>query len=181
MMRLLSKLIFRITGWKVEGEFPPGRYVVVGAPHTSNWDFLYGLAALYILQGNVKYLIKKEWFFWPLGSFFRFTGGIPVDRSRSTGFTEELKEQLYKYEDMKLVFPAEGTRSSVERWKTGFYHTAKNAELPIIMAYLDYGRKVAGVDEPFTPTDQEKDFARMEEFFKNITPCIPENYNTKIY
>ena len=174
--------IFRLLGWELEGEFPKGSFVVVGAPHTSNWDFLYGRVALYAFGVRARYLIKQEWFRWPMSWFFQATGGIPVNREKTARITNRLADQLQTIEDLKLVFPAEGTRSRVARWKTGFYWVAVEAELPIIMGFLDYRRKVAGVSKPIYPSgDQEKDFAVIEAFYQDITPCVPENFNRKIY
>lgn len=174
--------ILHLLGWKLEGDFPKGSFVVVGAPHTSNWDFLYGRIALYAYNVRARYLIKQEWFRWPVSLFFSLTGGIPVNRDKTARITNRLSDQLQAIDDLKLVFPAEGTRSRVERWKTGFYWVAIETDLPIIMGFLDYKRKVAGVSKPFYPTgDKEKDFAMIQDFYKDITACVPENFNRKIY
>lgn len=171
-------------GWKLVGTVPPNvkKAVLVCAPHTSNWDFPFALAAFSIVDLNLKYFIKKSWFFFPMNLFFKATGGVPIDRSKSHGIVEAMTVKLKESAEMIVAIPAEGTRSRVEKWKTGFYHIAKNANVPLIMGFVDFKKKEVGFGPLFKLSgDFEKDMAAIEDFFKMKTAKYPENYNPKIY
>ena len=138
---------FRLKGWRTAEVIPPSvkKCVVIAAPHTSNWDFVYSLGGAYLMGSRLRYLAKKELFSFPLGALMRATGGIPVDRqNRSSRLVQTMIQLLGSEEELKLMIPAEGTRKRVERWKRGFYHVALGANVPVYLAYLDYEKKVAG-------------------------------------
>jgi len=183
MKKLLSKFFFWISGWKIVGETElPDKCIVIAAPHTSNWDFIFGRCAAYIIGINPKYLIKSEFFVPILGSFFRLNGGIPVYRNSKNNIVEQITH-LYNLNDKLIISIApEGTRSKVERWKTGFYYIALKANIPIVLSKIDYQKKELGFMAKFNPNgDIEKDFDFIQEKYKDVKGKIVENYNPKIY
>ncbi len=171
---------FKLKGWKVGETIPDEirKAVVIAAPHTSNWDFVYALATFRILGIRVNYLIKREGYRFPLKSLLDNTGAIPVDRSRKHNLVDNLAERLDKAENLYLMVPAEGTRKKVTRWKSGFYHAALKAGVPLMLGYLDYKNKVAGFGKPVHLTgDKEKDMAFIREFYRPIEGKHPENFD----
>ncbi|UTW61298.1 1-acyl-sn-glycerol-3-phosphate acyltransferase [bacterium SCSIO 12741] len=185
MKTLFYRLVLKFGGWTVvnHNHETVEQAVIIGAPHTSNWDFVYALPGLNELQiTGYRYLIKKEFFFWPFSWLFNSTGGIPVDRSKKNDLTENLKAMLASGELKYLLFPPEGTRSRVERWKTGFYYTAIDTGLPIILGYMNYKDRQMGLGKAFYPTgDLKKDLAEIEKFYENIPGKNPKNYNPQIF
>ncbi|MBD81281.1 MAG: glycerol acyltransferase [Crocinitomicaceae bacterium] len=185
MKKLFYKLVLWYGGWTVINEVPTDlkKCITIGAPHTSNWDFVYALPGLEELKiYRFRYLIKKEFFFWPFSWLFNATGGIAVDRSKRNDLTNYLKELIEKEEEIYLLFPPEGTRSKVERWKTGFYYTALETNLPIILAFLDYEKRVMGFGKVLYPTgDFNKDFTVIQDFYKDKKGKNPKNYNPQIF
>lgn len=179
MANLIPKLIFKLGGWKIKGNAPKiKKFVIIGAPHTSNWDFVYGLCAWRLYGFNPRYLIKKELFIFPLSLLFRATGGLAVDRKKSNNLTEAIVKMFNERDELVTIIPPEGTRKSVKRWKTGFYYVALNAKVPIVMGSMDYKKKETNLSEPFWPTgDIEKDFLVFKEFYRNVTPKNPEGFS----
>ncbi len=174
---------FKLAGWRVEGELPETARtcVVVAAPHTSNWDLVYSRLGLYLLKIPAYYLLKKEWIRFPFKSFFEATGAIGVERSRSSNLVSDLVE-LLRNKEMALMISPEGTRRETRKWKTGFYQVALQANVPIALAYLDYKHRIAGIGPIIYPTgDYIKDMQTAVDFYKNITPCNPENFKLEIY
>ena len=172
-MSLIPKLIFKMAGWKAVGGIPPEikKCVLVAAPHTSNWDFVYGLCALSIMGIKLNYLAKKELFHFPIKRFLISLGGIAVDRSKSNSLVDSMVKLFNENEQLILMVPPEGTRKKVDKWKTGFYYTALNANVPIVLGILDYAKKEAYIGKLFEPTgDITKDFEFFREFYKNATP-----------
>lgn len=179
-MRTISRLIYFIFGWRAEGEVPKDitKAVFIIAPHTSNWDFYIGRLYCWIRRIPIKLLIKKEAFNGPLGSLLKKAGGIPVDRSRATSKVVQIATMFREYDPMYLAITPEGTRKLNDRWKMGFYHIAMHAKVPILMSYIDYEKKVAGVSPPFYPTgDFEKDFKEIEDFYRGKKGKYPEKFN----
>lgn len=179
MAHFIPKLIFKLTGWKTLGTAPAiKKYVLVAAPHTSNWDFVYGLCAWKLYGIEPRYLIKKEFYWFPLNILFNATGGLPVDRSKSNSLTDAIVEMFRQKERFIALVPPEGTRKKVERWKTGFYYLALKAQVPIVMGIMDYKDKTTRLSEPFMPTgDIDADFAKIREFFKDAHPRNPEGFS----
>ena len=175
-MQRLAQRLFRMAGWRTEGAPPPShRFVLIAAPHTSNWDAVIMLAAARIFDIDLAWFIKKSWFVFPLGTLLRALGGIPIDRSRAHGVVERAVEQFGASERLILAVPPEGTRGHAQHWKSGFYHIARGAGVPIVLGYIDYGRKVAGLGRAFTPTgDIEADFAVFREFYSKVTARFPD-------
>jgi 1-acyl-sn-glycerol-3-phosphate acyltransferase len=179
MMRLLAKLIFWISGWKLGPAPPPAvmKSVMIAAPHTSNWDILYARSAFYLYRIPVKFLIKDTWFFFPMNFIITWFGGLPVNRSKKNSLVDQLAKKFNETDKLVILVPPEGTRSKVEKWKTGFYHTANQANVPVSMGYLDYKKKEAGIAGLFYPTgDIEKDMPKIQGYYKNVSAKFPENY-----
>jgi 1-acyl-sn-glycerol-3-phosphate acyltransferase len=175
-MGRLAKLAFRLAGWRTEGALPESRrFVLIAAPHTSNWDAVIMLLAARIYELPLAWFVKDSWFRFPLGPLMRGLGGVPIDRSASHGVVEQAVAQLQESERLALAVPPEGTRGRSPHWKTGFYHIARGAGVPIVLGYLDYGRKVAGLGPAFVPTgDLEADFAVFREFYAKVQARFPE-------
>lgn len=151
MRRRLARLILKVSGWRAVGVVPQ-EGVLVGAPHTSNWDFI--LMLLVMWNGGVppRVLIKKELFIGPLGWFLRKSGGIAIDRSHPGGLVEELAEQAGRGESFLVIIAAEGTRKKVQYWKSGFYRIAQATNLPIALAFVDGPSKTAGFGPSLHPS-----------------------------
>ena len=144
----------KLIGWKIGSVLDPSirKCVLVAAPHTSNYDYPISLATLYACGVKVKFLAKKSLFRFPLGVLMRATGGIPVDRSKHTNLVDAMVKMFHNNDDLILMTAAEGTRSYTKEWKSGFYHTATGAGVPIVLGYLDYRKKVAGFGDVYYPT-----------------------------
>lgn len=179
MAHIIPRLIFKFTGWKIKGTAPTlKKFVIIAAPHTSNWDFVYGMCAWKLYGFSPRYLIKKELFFFPLSLLFKATGGLAVDRSKHNNLTDSIIEMFNERENFIAIIPPEGTRKLVKRWKTGFYYVALKAKVPIVMGSLDYKKKEANLSEPFYPTgDIEKDFLTFKEFYKGVTAKHPADFS----
>jgi 1-acyl-sn-glycerol-3-phosphate acyltransferase len=168
---------FRLFGWKVIGEKPDlKKYLIIVAPHTSNFDFIVALAAKHIIELKSDFLGKKSLFTFPiLGWFMKSIGGHPVDRSRKTNLVDQVVELYSTHDEFVLAIAPEGTRSYVPKWKTGFYHIAHKAGVPIFMVGLDYTRKVVELRGIFEPTgDIEGDMNEILGYFRTVTGKVPE-------
>jgi 1-acyl-sn-glycerol-3-phosphate acyltransferase len=180
---MITKLFawwFTLKGWKVGGNIPPDvhKAVVLAAPHTSNWDFVYALATFRILGLKVNYLAKKELFRFPLKYVIEGTGGIPVERSKSHNLVDAMINAFHSKDRLYLLAAAEGTRKKVTKWKSGFYHVAMGAGVPVMLGYLDYEKKVAGFGPVIHLTgDKEKDMAAIREFYRHIRGRNPEKFD----
>lgn len=175
----ISKTWFKLAGWKTEGDLPQNvpKCVLVAAPHTSNWDLVYSRFGLYILKVPAYYLLKKEWVRFPLKSFFESTGAIGVDRSHSSNLVSDMAELLSRHNEMALMISPEGTRDETGKWKTGFYQIAMQAKVPVVLAFLDYKRKVAGIGPTIFPSgNYAEDMKEIIAFYKTITPRWPEKF-----
>ncbi len=169
LLRGLSLTLLKLTGWRVEGSLPPDcpKCVVIAAPHTSNWDLPNTLIAGFALRMNLYWMGKRSIFAPPFGAFMRWLGGIAVNREQSTNLVAASVEAIRAADGpLQLVVPPEGTRSKVRYWKTGFYHIAHGAGVPIVLSYMDYARKVSGLGPVFHPTgDIERDMATIKAFY----------------
>src|SRR5262249_47054621 len=162
--------LFRISGWKVEGELPPSlRCVIIAAPHTSNWDAIIMLIAAHIFGVRLSWFVKREAFFFPLGILTRYFGGVPIDRSKRNNVVEQAVIKFAEGGPLLLAVPPEATRKKSPYWKTGFYHIARGANVPIVLGYIDFKRKVAGLGPAFVPTgDIAADFKIFEAFYAPV-------------
>lgn len=151
--------------------------VMVMAPHTSNWDFYIGLIGFWSLGVQAKLLIKKEAFKPPVGFFLKKLGGVPVDRQKKTNLTTRMSKLYADTDELIILFTPEGTRKYNENWKKGFYYMAKEANVPIVLGFLDFKNKVGGFLPEFHPTwDEEKDFAEIKRMYReaNVLAKHPE-------
>lgn len=169
-----------IQGWKVVAGIPPEvkKAVVIVVPHTSNWDFIYGMNVKNKYKMQATYFAKKELFKWPLKTILEKTGGVRVDRSSPKDMVSQIVEKVHEADSMYIVIAPEGTRGPTEKWKTGFYQIAMQANIPILLAFIDYKTKTAGIDELFYPTgDKEKDFEHFKQYYSKVYGKNPENHN----
>ena len=184
MMKWIWRLIFlRILKWKIDGNVPDlKKYIIVVAPHTSNYDFLVGLAVRSILDFKASYLGKKELFRFPFGWLFRKLGGYPVDRSKHTNLVDAVAEIFNAHENFAIAIAPEGTRKSVKEWKTGFYYMAIKANVPLVLASFDYKQKTVFIDRPFYPTgNKENDSKRILDFFNGHEGKFPKVLPEKLF
>jgi 1-acyl-sn-glycerol-3-phosphate acyltransferase len=166
----VSITCLKLSGWTIEGQLPSHarKCVFIAAPHTSNWDLPMTLMVAFALQLHPRWMGKASIFNWPFGGLMRWLGGIPVDRSKSNNLVESSAQAIRDAsEPLQLIVPPEGTRSKTRHWKTGFYYIAQSAQVPIIMAYMDYSTKRSGMGPLFEPTgDIEADMARIKAFYQ---------------
>lgn len=168
ILTLPALLLWFAAGWRVEGKIPPiNKFVILGVPHTTNWDYLHMLMLAFYWNRKPFVTIKDYWMKKPIiGTILRWAGGVSIDRSKSTHAVEQLSQQINAADHMMLVFTPEGTRAKTDYWKTGFYYTALGANVPIVLAYIDYERKRGGVGLTVHPTgDIEADFAIIRDFY----------------
>jgi 1-acyl-sn-glycerol-3-phosphate acyltransferase len=177
LLRGLARLILALTGWSTRGEpLAHQRCVLIGAPHTSNWDFPLMLMVVLKLKLRVFWMGKHTLFPFPFGWLMKWLGGIPINRSASHNVVNETVRQYAENDQLIVLIPPEGTRSKVTRWKTGFYHIANNAEVPILLGYVDASKKEAGFADFYTPTgDLEKDMAEIRAFYATKQGLRAEN------
>jgi 1-acyl-sn-glycerol-3-phosphate acyltransferase len=188
IFRIWGKCILHFWGWKVKAvqEELPKRCVVVAAPHTSNFDFLIARSAFEILEMPVRFTIKKEWMGFPLGWLLRALGAIAIDRSvrpgEKKGSSVEAMAALFETnEKLAILITPEGSRSLRTEWRTGFYHVARLAGVPLVLGYLDYGKKEAGIGKILFPGDDfESDMASIMEFYSGIQARFPDKFSTDI-
>ncbi len=164
-------------GWQLEEKLPSEKkFVIIGAFHTSNWDFIIGILGMWALGLKASWVGKHTLFRGPLGPLFRRMGGIPVDRTLPTGFIHRIAELYKSKQQMALTIAAEGTRSRTEYWKTGFYFIAVEADVPIALGYLDWGKKKLGIGGTLNPCgDIKRDFEIIRDFYRDKTGLRPEN------
>lgn len=176
-MHTLAKFIyFRLLGWKTVGEFPElDKCVVAVVPHTSWFDFLLGLLVRRLVNQEINFIGKKSLFSPPFGWYFRWMGGAPIDRSKSSDTVTAIANIFKEKKVFRLALSPEGTRKKVTQWKTGFYYIAKAANVPIILVAFDYGHKQVKFSKPFIPTEnKEGDFKKYRKFFEGSIGKIPE-------
>ena len=151
---------------------------MIEAPHTSNWDFIMGWIGFTSIGVNVRFLIKKESFIWPIGGLLKKLGGMPVDRHKNNNMVEQIARQFEKHESLVITITPEGTRKKVEHWKKGFYYIALHAKVPIVFASLDYKFKEANIGTVLWPSgDYNEDWKIIEAYFRGRNGRHPEKYN----
>ncbi len=178
MRRTLARWVLRLGGWRIEGERPADpRFVLIAAPHTSNWDFPLMLlfAAAYDLR--VSWLAKHSLFWPPLGWIMRALGGIPIVRHQNRDVVSTMVETLQASDALILVVPTEGTRALTEYWKSGFYHIARGAGVPVVPSYLDFGQRRGGFGPALHPTgDVRRDMDYFREFYAPMEGKFPAQF-----
>lgn len=176
MRRRLARWILGLFGWEAEGDLPDARkYVAIGAPHTSNWDFPVAILTMWAIGLEGRWVGKHTLFRPPFGWIMRKLGGLALNRETTQDFVSQMVERFAEREELVLVIAPEGTRSRTPHWRTGFYWIAHGARVPIALGYLDYGRKRAGVARALVPSgDLEADFEEIRAFYAEQTGKRPE-------
>lgn len=178
LSRLTRRLLlwfYQVRGWTAFGEAPADRCVIIAAPHTSNWDFVYFLGLTHSLGVKAHFMGKASLFRWPLRRFMRDMGGVPVDRTARHNYVEAMIAEFGRRKNFMLTIAPEGTRHAVQQWRTGFYHIALGAGVPLVCGVMDYGKKTGGLGPAIMPTgDFKADMAKVVEFYRGVTPRHPE-------
>jgi 1-acyl-sn-glycerol-3-phosphate acyltransferase len=174
-LHYVARFFMRLAGWHIDGRLPDiPKYVLIGAPHTSNRDFILFLGVIFTLRANVKFMGKAELFRRPYGWFFYYCGGIPVDRKKSTGLVEQMVKASNESKNFILTIAPEGTRHQVAEWKRGFYHIAKEAKIPIVFGAVDGKHKEVRIGQVFHPTnDIEDDMKTIQGYFAGVVGINP--------
>ena len=183
LMRALSGAVLRLLGWRTEGltaaqvaAYP--KYVLIAAPHTSNWDFPFTLMVCFVLRLRVYWMGKTSLFTWPLGWLSRWLGGIAIDRGASNNTVQNTIDTFAAHERLAVIVAPEGTRGKVTHWKSGFYHIAHGAGVPIALAYLDFKHKSGGIGRMFHTTgDIANDMAEIQQFYSGVTGKNSEQFD----
>jgi 1-acyl-sn-glycerol-3-phosphate acyltransferase len=178
MQKFCRWLLYQQLGWKIKVSEPhPDKYIICLAPHTSNWDFILGQLYARAEGMRINFLMKKEWFFWPLGPIFRSIGGIPVWRSKHTSMTDNLAQTAKESRIFHLCITPEGTRSRTTDWKKGFYYIALKAQIPILLYGVDYEKKHIQCTKTIIPNgDIESQMKEIKLYFKDFKGKCPEKF-----
>lgn len=176
MFTILCRWLLNISGWQIEGQLPDcAKYIIIVAPHTSNWDFIVGVLARGALGTRIHFLGKHQLFIPPWGWFFRAIGGSPVDRRKNNNLVDTAVQLFESKADYKLALAPEGTRSPVKRWKYGFYHIASKAQVPITPVGLDFSRRTVIIRTPLQPCgDITTDMQDILSFYRTIKGRHPK-------
>ena len=171
-------MLYKKMGWrKVITVEHPEKYIICLAPHTSNWDFVIGQLYAHAEGFQINYLMKKEWFFWPFGTLFRKTGGIPVYRDKKMSMTDTLAETARRSESFRLCITPEGTRKPNPDWKKGFYFAALKAGIPILLYGVDFEKKLIQCTRSVMPTgDVERELPEIKQYYAGFKGKKPENF-----
>jgi len=174
----LSRLFLRANGWEAEGAIPAAsKYVLIAAPHTTNWDLFYFLSLAQVMGVRVSWMGKQSLFRGPMGTVMRAMGGLPVRRDRRSNLVDQMAAAFDAADSLVLTVPAEGTRSYVAHWKSGFYQIALAARVPIVLGYLDYERKRGGLGPELIPTgDVREDMNEIRAFYGSICGKYPDKF-----
>ena len=179
ILQALSILVLGLFGWRAVGKVPKDmrKYVIIAAPHTSNWDFPMFLLVVLALRLNLNVFIKHTLFIGPIGWFLSYCGGVPIDRRAAGARVRQTVQEYKNNDDMVLLITPEGSRSAQTNWKTGFYHIASEANVPIAVAFVDTKERRAGIDHFITPSgDIDKQMAEIKAFYDTKRGVRPENY-----
>ncbi len=179
-MRNLSRFIFWLIRWKAVDEAPPDidKAVLLVAPHTSNWDFPIGRLYAWIAKIPIRFLIKKELYFWPLGPILDKLGGVPVDRKKSRNTVDVVADLFDEYNRIYIAVTPEGTRKLSKDWKKGFYFIAHKANVPILLSFIDYNHRIVGMGKPLkTSGDIDADMGKIMDFYRDKNAKHPEKFS----
>lgn len=170
VIRWISIFLLKISGWRTEGRLPDiPKFVMIAAPHTSNWDFPIMMFVAFKLRAKLYWMGKDTLFRKPFEGFFKWLGGIPIDRSRSNNVVEQMVDKFHETDRLILTIPPSGTRKRVKKWKSGFYHIASGAKVPVVLGFLDFKRKTSGIGPVVTLTgDMEQDMNDIRAFYSKI-------------
>lgn len=172
LVRRLLILLYRWKGWRIDGRRPEARkFIILGAPHTSNWDFIFFIGATHELGIRPSFMGKSSLFKWPMTDFMLDMGGVPVDRAKRANYVEQVAAAFAAADDLALVIAPEGSRTFKGDWRSGFYHIAMAAGVPIVPAWVDNTKLVGGMGEPIMPTgDYRADLAKIAAFYREKRP-----------
>ena len=172
LVRRLLILLYRWKGWRIDGRRPEARkFIILGAPHTSNWDFIFFIGATHELGIRPSFMGKSSLFKWPMTDFMLDMGGVPVDRTKRANYVEQVAAAFAAADDLALVIAPEGSRTFKGDWRSGFYHIAMAAGVPIVPAWVDNAKLVGGMGEPIMPTgDYRADLAKIAAFYREKRP-----------
>ncbi|MDD5712045.1 MAG: lysophospholipid acyltransferase family protein [Smithellaceae bacterium] len=168
--RCFSVFMLKVMGWRTAGRLPDiPRFVLIVAPHTSNWDFLIGFFAAFALRAKVYWMGKASLFRFPFGSVVKWMGGIPIDRSKSNDTVKQTIAQFFRHEKLIIAIPPSGTRKRVKEWKTGFYYISRGAGVPIVLGFINYKNRTAGFGPVYVPVgDIETDMREIQAYYADI-------------
>ena len=174
---MIKFIFFKILKWKIIGfKKLNNKCVLIAGPHTHWVDFFLGLAIRNVINEDIKFIGKKELFFFPLNLLMKFLGGIPVNRNSNSNTVDQISNYFIKRKQLKLAISPEGTRKKVSKWKTGFYYIAKKANVPIVSVSMDAKKKEVIFSKPFYPTENiDKDFAHLRKFYSGVVGIVPKN------
>ena len=174
--------IYRRHGWRAHGVVPePRKFVLIAAPHTSNWDFLYFIGLTEELGIMPHFMAKNSLFRWPWKNFMLDMGGVPVDRSSNKNYVQQMIDEFNRRKEFMLTIAPEGTRGTVRAWKTGFYHIAMGARVPLVVGMMDYPSKSGGLGPAIWPTgDYVADMKKVAEIYAKVTPKHPAKGMTNV-
>lgn len=177
LLKTIGALYLKAAGWEAIGEVPEGKYIVVAAPHTSNWDLPYTLAVAWVLGVKIHWLGKHTLFEGPFGPFMKALRGVPIDRRSSNNATKSVANWIQDQKgDVVLAVAVEGTRSKKEFWKSGFFYIAKEANVPLLLGFLDYKNKRGGFGPVLQPTEHPRELMdQMRAFYDGIEGKRHEN------
>ncbi len=179
----MKKAIFgfiyhKVLGWKAVVNVPDyDKYIICAAPHTTNWDLFIGKLFYGAIGRDTGFMMKKDWFFWPLGPIFRWMGGIAVDRSKKTSLVDQMVQIAKESKIFHLAITPEGTRKANPKWKKGFYYIAQGADIPILLVGIDYSKKTITIGKEMRASgDIDKDMQEIKNYFKGFKGKYPENF-----
>lgn len=177
LLRGIALCLLKILGWKTTGGLPrEEKYVLIVAPHTSNWDLFYGIILAFALKLDARYIAKKELFREPFSFLMTWSGAIPIDRSSHHNIVDQMASEFNKHDNFVLALAPEGTRHKTDCWHSGFYHIALDAHVPILLAFIDYARKTGGAGPLIYPTGNlEQDTSVIRNFYLTVSGKHPEN------
>jgi 1-acyl-sn-glycerol-3-phosphate acyltransferase len=182
MLKALFALAFKLSGWTFKTEIPDNlrSFVFLGAPHTSNHDFIPAMAVIYFMRRNAKFVIKNDWMKFPMNLIMKPLGAIGLDRNKlkegAQSNTDVMANLFKQYPELVLMIAPEGTRKATSQWKTGFYYMAQKANVPIVLGYADFNRKLAGIGPVIYPTNFEEDMKKIMQFYATIHGKVPNNF-----
>ena len=192
LIRWISIFLLKISGWRTEGALPDiPKFVMIAAPHTSNWDFPIMMFIAFKLKGKLYWMGKEALFRKPFNGLFKWLGGIPIDRNRSCNVVGQMVDKFMEMDRLILTIPPSGTRKMVKKWKSGFYHIAAGANVPVVLGFIDFKRKTGGIGPVVTITgDMEQDMMVIRSFYadiegkypeKTILNCVKQSIGSKYY
>lgn len=183
MLRFVCNLIFDLSGWSFKNEVPDDlrSFIFLGAPHTSNHDFIPGMAVASKMKRNARFVIKNEWTKFPFGLLMKPAGALGLDREQlktkgASSNTDVMANLFKEYKELVLMIAPEGTRKANNHWKTGFYYIAQKAQLPIVLGYADFSKKEAGLGPVIYPTNFEEDMKKIMDFYRPMQGKNPQNF-----